>query len=304
MSQSAALNPMLALSRQIQEMVEAAAHAVVGVRSQGRHVASGFVWRPDVVVTASDGIEAGDDLSVTLADKSLAAQLAGRDATTGTAVLRVTEELPEPLRLATGDGPHVGGMVLALGRSDDGPVASLGMVATAGGAWQSRRGGRIDRLMRLDMRLGAGAEGGAVLDSDGAPIGMVLLGPHRRPLVIPAATIERVAPRLVADGHIPRGYLGVGLHPIRLDEALVAVHGLADTRASMVVSLDPAGPARKAGVLLGDVIVGLDGESVPGLRSLLARLTPESVGSVAEIKLLRAGQIATAKVAVAARPAA
>jgi len=304
MSQSTALNPMLALSRQIQNIVEAAAHAVVGVRSQGRHVASGFVWRPGVVVTASDGIEAGEDLAVTLADRSVAAQLAGRDATTGTAVLRVAEELPEPLRLATGDGPHTGGLVLALGRGDDGVVAGLGMVATAGGAWQSRRGGRIDRLIRLDMRLGAGAEGGVVLDGDGTPIGMVLLGPRRRPLVIPAATIERVAPKLVADGRIPRGYLGVGLHPIRLDDALAAVHGLTDRRASMVVSVDPAGPARKAGVLLGDVIVGLDGESVPGLRSLLARLTPESVGSVAEIKLLRAGQIATAKVAIAARPAA
>jgi S1-C subfamily serine protease len=304
MSQSTASNPMLALSRQIQGLVAAADHAVVGVRSQGRHVASGFVWHTGVVVTASDGIEANDDLSVTLADKSLAAQLAGRDTATGTAVLRVPEGLPEPARLATSNDPRIGQMVLALGRTHEGVVASLGMIATAGGPWQSRRGGRIDRLIRLDMGLGAGSEGGIVLDCEGALIGMALLGPHRRPLVIPVATIERVAPRLVADGHIPRGYLGVGLHPIRLDDALAAVHGLPDKRASMVVSLDPEGPARRAGVLVGDVIVELDGESVPGLRNLLARLTPESVGAVAELKLLRAGQIATAKVAIAARPPA
>jgi S1-C subfamily serine protease len=295
---------MLALSRQIQQIVDTAARTVVGVRAQGRQVASGFVWRPNAVVTASDAVEAGDDLSVTLADKSLAAQLVGRDSATGTAVLRVAEDLPEPLRLAQGDVSHVGQMVLALGRNDEGVVASLGMVSTAGGAWQSRRGGHIDRLIRLDMRLSAGAEGGVVLDAEGAALGMVLLGPHRRPLVIPAATIERVAPRLLADGRIPRGYLGVGLHPIRLDDALTAVHGLPDRRASMVVSVDPEGPARKAGVLVGDVIVELNGEPVPGVRSLLGRLTPESVGSVAELKLLRAGQIATAKVAVAARPAA
>ena len=304
MSQSTPLNPMLALSRQIQEIVGTAARTVVGVRAQGRQVASGFVWRPGAVVTASDAVEAGDDLSVTLADKSLAAQLVGRDSATGTAVLRVAEDLPEPLRLAQGDASHVGQMVLALGRNDEGVVASLGMVSTAGGPWQSRRGGHIDRLIRLDMRLGAGAEGGVVLDAEGAPLGMALLGPHRRPLVIPAATIERVAPRLLADGRIPRGYLGVGLHPIRLDDALAAVHGLPDRRASMVVSVDPEGPARKAGVLVGDVIVELNGELVPGVRSLLGKLTPESVGSVADLKLLRAGQIATAKVAVAARPAA
>jgi S1-C subfamily serine protease len=304
MSQSTDFNPLLVLSRQIQQIVDAVQHAVVGVRSHGRHVASGFVWRPGLVVTTSDGIEPNEDLTVTLADRSHTAQLAGRDSATGTAVLRVAEGLPEPLQLAAGSDPHVGQMVLALGRSDEGVVASLGMVSRAGGPWQSRRGGRIDRLIRLDMRLGAGSEGGTVLDGAGAPIGMALLGPHRRPLVIPAATIERVAPRLAAEGRIPRGYLGVGLHPIRLDDALAAVHGLSDKRASMVVSVDPEGPARKAGVLVGDVIIELDGGSVPGLRSLLSKLTPESVGTVAELKLLRAGQIATAKVAIAARPAA
>ena len=304
MSQSTTSNPMLALSQQIQGIVGAAAHAVVGVRAQARQMASGFVWRPGVVVTASDAIEAGDHLSVRLAGKSVPARLAGRDSATGMAVLRIGEELPDPLRLTTGQAPHVGQMVLALGRNEDGNVANLGMVSSVGGAWQSRRGGHIDRLVRLDMMLGSGAEGLVVLDGEGAPMGMALLGPHRRPLVIPAATIERVAPRLLADGRIPRGYLGVGLHPIRLDNALAAVHGLSDERASMVISVDPEGPARRAGVLVGDVIFELNGEPVPGVRSLLNRLTPESVGSVAELKLLRAGQIATAKVGIAARPSA
>jgi S1-C subfamily serine protease len=304
MSQATASNPMLALSRRLEELADAAAGAVVGVRSHGRHVASGFVWQPGAVVTASDAIESSDDLSVTLSGTSVAAQLAGRDGATGTAVLRVAEGLPEPLRLAASDGARVGQLALALGRTPEGIVASLGMVSTAGGPWQSRRGGRIDRLVRLDMRLSAACEGGIVVDGEGALVGMALLGPHRRPVVIPAATIERVAPRLLAEGRIPRGYLGVGLHPIRLDDALAAVHALTDKRASMVVSVDPDGPARKAGVLVGDVVVALDGEPVPGLRSLLAKLTPESVGHVAELKLLRAGQIATAKVAIAARPGA
>ena len=304
MSQSTVSNPMLTLSRRLGELADAAAGAVVGVRSHGRHVASGFIWQPGAVVTASDAVEAGDDLSVTLADKSLAARLAGQDAATGTAVLHVAEGLPEPPRLATTDAARVGQLVLALGRTREGVAASLGMVSTAGGPWQSRRGGRIDHLVRLDVRLVDGCEGGIVVDGEGALIGMALLGPHRSPLVIPAATIQRVAPRLLAEGRIPRGYLGVGLHPIRLDDALAAVHGLTDRRASMVVSVDPEGPARKAGVLVGNVIVELDGEPVPGLRSLLAKLTPESVGQVAELKLLRAGQIAAAKVAIAARPSA
>jgi S1-C subfamily serine protease len=268
----------------------------------GHPVASGFIWRPDTVVTASDAIEADDGLSVAVAEKTVAAQLAGRDPATGIAVLRVAEGLPEVPRLDPAQSVRAGQLVLALGRGGEGVVASLGMVATAGGPWQSLRGGRIDSLVRLDMRLGRHAEGGIVVDAAGALLGMALLGPRRRPLVIPAATIERVAPKLLSDGRIPRGYLGVGLHPIHLDDASAATHALAHKRASMVISLDLDGPARKAGVLVGDVIVEFDGEPVPGVRSLLARLTPESVGKLAELKLLRAGQIATARVAIGARP--
>jgi S1-C subfamily serine protease len=304
MAAPTALNALSALSRQLEDLAGAAAGAVVSVRAHDRHVASGFRWTPAAIVTASDAIEVDDNLSVTVGEAPVAAQLAGRDPATGIAVLRVPEGLPDAPRPTAAADARVGRIVLALGRADDGVIASLGMVSTAGGPWQSRRGGSIDRLIRLDMRLPARAEGGIVVDGEGALLGMALLGPRARALAIPTATVDRVAPRLLADGAIPRGYLGVGLHPIRLDDALAAVHAVPDRRASMVISVDPDGPARRGGVLVGDVIVGFDGEAVPGLRSLLAKLTPESVGSVAELKILRAGQIATARVAIGSRPVA
>jgi S1-C subfamily serine protease len=298
------LNPLTALSGRLEQLADGAGGAVVGVQAQGRHAASGFVWRPGAVVTAASAVETEDDPSVTLGERALAARVAGRDAATGIAVLSVPDGLPEPPRVTPSGGERVGRMVLALGRGDAGLIATLGMVSTVSGPWQSQRGGSLDRLILLDMRLGQRSKGGIVVDGDGALLGMALLGPRQRPLVIPASTIERVAPKLLADGRVERGYLGVGLHPIRLDDALAAVHGLDERRASMVVSVDPDGPARKGGVLVGDVIVAFNGEPVPGMRSLIGRLTPESVGGVAELKLLRAGQIATARVAVAPRPAA
>jgi S1-C subfamily serine protease len=298
-------NLLAALSGRLEQLAEAAGSAVVGVRSQGRHVASGFIWRPGTVVTAASAVESDEELSVSLAaDRNVAAQVAGRDPATGIAVLRVREGLPDAPPLTPGGQEHVGRLVLALGRGDPGLIAALGMVSAVSGPWQSQRGGSLDRLIVLDMRLRERCKGGIVIDGDGALLGMALLGPRQRPLVIPAATVERVAPRLLADGRIARGYLGVGLHPIRLDDALAAVHALQDRRASMVVSMDPDGPARKGGVLVGDVIVGFNGEPAPGMRSLLGKLTPESVGNVAELRLLRAGQMATASVTIGARPAA
>jgi S1-C subfamily serine protease len=303
MSEQSTASSLLALSQQLEHLAEAAAHAVVGIRLHGRLVASGVVWKPGVVVTASDALEADDDLSVIAAgNRAVSAQVAGRDPTTDVAVLRLSENLPEPAQLTTSDAARVGQIVLALGRSEEGEIANLGMVSVAGGSWQSMRGGNIDRLIRLDMRLGRRSEGGLVVDSEGRVLGMPVCGPRQTPLVIPMSTIERVGAQLLADGRIRRGYLGVGLHGIRLDEALAASLSLPDRRAIMVVSVDPNGPARTAGVLIGDVIVGFDGEPVSGVRSLLARLTPESVGKAAELKMLRAGEVTTASVTIGASP--
>jgi S1-C subfamily serine protease len=303
MPEQTTANSLLALSRQLEHLAEAAAHAVVGIRLHGRLVASGLVWKPGVVVTASHALEADDDLSVIVAaGKAASAQFAGRDPTTDVAVLRLSDNLPEPTRVIMSDAARVGQIVLALGRGEEGVIANLEMVSVAGGPWQSMRGGNIDSLIRLDMRLSDRAEGGLVVDSNGCVLGMTVFGPRRTPLVIPMSTIERVGAKLLADGRIRRGYLGVGLHGISLDEALAASLSLPDRRAIMVVSVNPNGPARTAGILVGDVIVGFDGEAVSGVRGLFARLTPESVGKSAELKMLRAGQIATARVAIGASP--
>jgi S1-C subfamily serine protease len=303
MSQQPTANSLLALSGQLEHLADAASHAVVGIRLHGRLVASGFVWKPGVVVTASDALEADDDISVIPTDRpAVSAQFAGRDPTTDVAVLSLSDNLPEPARVTLSNAAHVGQMVLALGRGEEGVIANLGMVSVAGGPWQSMRGDNIDRLIRLDMRLSHRAEGGLVVDSEGRALGMPVFGPRRTTLVIPMSTIERVGAQLLADGRIRRGYLGVGLHRIRLDEDLAASLSLPDRRAIMVVSVDPDGPARTAGVLVGDVIIGFDGEPVSGVRSLSARLTPESVGKSAELKLLRAGEVTTASVAIGASP--
>jgi S1-C subfamily serine protease len=297
-------NPLLALSTSLGALIEIAAKSVVGVRSHGRLMASGFAWKVDAVVTGSDALEADDDISIALADgRTVAASLAGRDPTTDMAVLRASDGALQRLAAAAGKVARVGQLAVAVSRGREGTTANLGMVSVAGGTWQSMRGGSIDSLIRLDMRLEPRAEGGLVIDAEGAPLGMAVLGPRHRPLVIPMATIERVGTKLLAEGRIRRGYLGLGLQPLRLDEALAQAHALPSRRGIMVVSLDPSGPGRAAGVHVGDIIVGLDGEALGGMRSLQSRLTPESVGRSAELKIVRAGQIATAKVTIGASPA-
>jgi S1-C subfamily serine protease len=304
MSDPITANLLLALSRQLQQLVAGAASSVVSVRSHGSSVASGFVWKPGVVVTASDALEADDEISVAADGKTVEAQLAGRDPTTDIAVLRVAEDLPLPAPNAASTDTEIGQLVVALGRGREGVIASLGCVSVAGGAWQSRRGGRIDRLIRLDLRLNRHAEGGLVIDAEGRVLGIAVFGPRQRPLVIPAATIDLIAPKLLADGRIRRGYLGVGVHPIRLDEASAAAQALPDRRAAIIVGLDPDGPAAKAGIHIGDVVLSFNGEAVAGPRGLHSRLSPETIGKPAELKLLRAGQVTSVTVTIGTSPAA
>src|SRR5438876_1143596 len=126
------------------------------------------------------------------------------------------------------------------------------VVAFANGPWHSRRGGTIDRLVRLDLALSPAAEGGAIIDVQGRVIGMAVLGPRRRVLAIPSATIDRAVDQLLARGHVFRGYLGAGLQPLRRHRT----SGTSQAKGSgvLVVSVDPNGPSARAGILVGDIV--------------------------------------------------
>jgi S1-C subfamily serine protease len=297
-------NPLSALSTHLANAVEAAAGSVVAVLGRGRRSASGFVWRTGVVVTASDALEQDQDIVVALGDGSrLAATLAGRDPSTDIAVLRI-DAAATPAVAAPGSRPlRAGELVLSIGRRSEGPIARLGLVAVAGGPWQSLRGGRIDRTIRLDRRIHPGEEGGALIDADGGWIGMTVSGPRGAALAIPAETIARVAAQLLAHGRIARGYLGLGLQPVRLDEALVRALALSERRGVIVVNADSDGPGRRAGVLIGDIIVSWNGDRVHTVREVFRRLGPDAVGGELILGIIRGGEPRTITVKVAERPA-
>jgi S1-C subfamily serine protease len=295
--------PLPAFSDHLADLVAGVAPSVVAVHGRGRAASSGFVWRPGRIVTADEALEADGPLAVTLPDRRrVEAILLGRDPATDVALLKIDDAEAPALPLDAAD-PRPGHLVLAVGRREGEPAAHFGSVQVAGGPWRSQRGGQIDRLLRLDLRLEPRSEGGVVLDARGRAIGMAVHGPRRTVLAIPAATIERVADQLSRSGRIARGYAGLGLQPVRLDEATARSLDLPESRGLIVVDVDPDGPGRRAGVLQGDIVAKWDGEPVRGMRELSARLGPESVGRTVAITVIRAGQPTTLDLAVAERPA-
>jgi S1-C subfamily serine protease len=293
---SEALMPILAslaeLSAALGQLAAAVSPSLVSVRSH-HSVFSGFVWRPGLVVTADEALAEQGDVAITLpGGETVAARIAGRDATTDVALLRIESSSLPPLALA--DEPaETGGLVLLLGAEDGAATAALGVISRVAGAWHSLRGGDIDARIELDLRLRRSAEGGVVLNAAGRALGMAVFGPRRRSLVMPSATIARVAATLEKCGRIPRGYLGLGLQTVTLADS--------QRTAVMVMSVDPKGPGAAAGLFQGDILLAWEGTALGNFRALLRSLGSDSVGRAATLTIRRGGETREVRLTVGER---
>jgi S1-C subfamily serine protease len=292
-------DPLEQLSEALAERLAAASPFVVAIRT-GRRDYSGILWRDDVVVTSEQILPDTSDFTILRAGTNVAARLAGRDAGTNVAALRLSQGLGGLLPPVE-PSPRAGSLALIVGADSNGaPTGRLGMVHATGPAWNSEAGGRIDSLLRLDSRLAAD-EGGPVLTLDNKLIGMSTTGPRRRALVIPAATIDRVLGPLLSEGRVPRGWLGVGLQHVAVPERMRDAAGR--DAGMMVVGLASSSPAEQAGVLPGDIILEVDGRQTGRARGLATSLLPDRIGQPATLKLIRAGEVRMVTVTIGARPA-
>jgi S1-C subfamily serine protease len=295
-----AINPLSHLSQAIEAQVTAAQGLAVAVRNASHRHISGMLWQPDAVVTSEQAVGDRDEYEVVTASGATAsARIAGRDPGTNILVLRT--DTPLATTAVPRGTSRVGSFALALGADSSGAAtARLGLVSSVGPQWYSRAGGRLEQRIALDIRLRRTEEGGPVLDAQGALLGMSTLGPPGVVLVIPVATLERVVPRLLSDGQVPRGWLGLGLHPVAVPESLRADSG--ETTGMMVMSIAPGGPGEIAGVKAGDILLTIDGVSMRGLRRVISRLDDESVGKTVVLRLIRGGEVLTLNVVITARP--
>jgi len=295
------MEALLSLSNELAGAVERIAPSIVAVNARRRLPSTGIHWRPGFVVTAEHTVRAEDGLTVETPDgRSHPATLIGRDAGTDLAVLK-TSDLDGPPAPRGDDGAlRVGHMVLALGY---GPRASWGVISALGPRWRTWRGGEIDRLVRLDLVLYPGFSGGPLVDAAGHVVGVnpSALARDSR-LAVPVTTVGRVVDELLRQGHVSRGYLGIGMQPVRLPDGLRAALGLPGDGGLIVVTVEPDGPAARAGLLLGDVLVALDGVPTADLDDVQGRLGGDRIGTTATALVVRAGARAEVRVTVGERP--
>ncbi|MGB8236273.1 MAG: S1C family serine protease [Pseudolabrys sp.] len=291
-------NILAQFSSALVERSVAANSAIAAIRlREGRHM-TGMLWRPDAVITSEQSLPEREEFELLTADGSaIKAKMAGRDPGTNLAALK--PERPLTVATAIPAASHVGALAIAFG-ADAGGTATprLGVVNAIGPEWHSSHGGRIEQRVELDIDLARREEGGPVFDASGRLLGMSTFGPRRQVIIIPAATIERVVPILLKDGRVSRGWLGVGLRPVAVPE------GLGDGQSSglMVMSLAAGGPAANAGIVVGDIVLSVDGVSARRMRNITARLGTDSIGRTIDLRFIRGGLVTSRQAMITERP--
>ncbi len=284
---------------------ESAGRTVVAIHARPRIPSSGVYWRDGHVITASHTVKRENGITVTLHEGAdVDARLIGRDRTTDIALLRLEGKTAAEGNWGDAESLRVGQLVLAIGRpSIDGITAALGIVAALGGEWRTWRGGRIDRLVRLDLTVRDGFSGGPLVDASGRIVGInsstLLRG---EAATIPVSTVQRSAQQILEKGDVRRAYLGVAMQPVRVPEPIRTQHALPGNAGLMILFVEPGGPADRAGLTLGDVLVEVSDESVIDAAQVLARLGSEQVDKPLSVRVLRGGQPLRVDVTPSARP--
>ena len=308
-------NTLAAVSDSLADAVERVAASVVTVGARRRIPATGVAWRRDgLIVTADHVVEREDEIRVRLpgADEAVAAELVGRDPGSDLALLRVEAELT-PAELTPEDEARIGQLVLAVGRPGSASEASLGVLSAVGG---SRRRGHVHRgrhgetsggtYLRSDVTMFPGFSGGPLVDAKGRVLGLNTSGfRHASGVTIPSATVSEVVETLAQHGRIRRAYLGIGSQVTRLPEAQTAkLQGdLAGLETGLlIVGIEDDSPGAAGGMLVGDILVGIEGAPLARTEDLQEQLGSERVGVAIELAVLRGGEPATLTVTPSERP--
>ena len=290
----AATEALKALSEGMANAVEFAGRSVVTVNARRRIPATGVAWpgAAGIIVTCSHVIERDDELTVGLPDgQTVPATLAGRDGGSDLAVLRVEAPGLVQAKEATG-AARAGAIVLAVGRPDSGGVTvSGGVISSVGGAWRTASGNTVGGYLRSDTTFYPGFSGGPLIDVEGHVIGInsSQLG-RGAGLTIPVAAVQTIVEALLKGGRLRRGYLGIVTQPVRVPEALRTKAAGAGESGLMIMSVEAASPADAAGLVVGDLLVMLEGETIADPGDLQERLGHDQVGKTVSATVLRGGQ--------------
>ena len=290
-----------AYSTTVADTIERVSPAVAHIQVQGerggrmaRGTGSGVVVSPDgLVLTNNHVVEDATRIELTLGESwSFAARIVGRDPDTDLAVLRAetTETLPS-VQLANSKRVRPGQIAIAIGNPlGFQSTATAGIVSAVGRSLRANNGRLIDDVIQTDAALNPGNSGGALVNSRGAVIGIntaTIMGAQGICFAVASNTAQHVLTQILAHGRVRRAKLGLGGQQVALDARLRHRSGVEQKSAVRIMEVLPDGPAARAGLRAGDLVLALDQELVTGVDDLVRLLDSSRIGSVVEVGFLR-----------------
>ena len=254
---------------------------------------SGVVVTPDgYVLTNEHVVQNAQDARVTFVDgRSVPAVVVGRDPATDLAVLRAQAGALPYARLSTAHPLRVGQLVVAVGNPFGfESTVSAGVVSALGRSLRSRHGRLIEGVVQHTAALNPGKSGGPLVDSRGRVVGVntaIIAMAQGIGFAVPAGTAQWVLTEILTQGRVRRAYLGVSVRDRALDLRLVRALDLPVMRAVEIVTLDDQGPAAKADVRPGDLIVAVNHAPVNGIDALHLQLSRCTVGTAIPVQVIR-----------------
>jgi serine protease Do len=267
--------------------------------------ADGYVVTNNHVISPARTGATVEEITVTLADRrEYRATIVGRDQASDLALLKINGQGLPFVRFGDSTRTRVGDWVLAIGNP-----FGLGGTVTAGivsALHRNLQSGVYDRYIQTDASINMGNSGGPMFDLNGNVIGIntALYSPTGGNIgigfAIPAEQARPVIEQLQKGGKVSRGYIGVGLQA--LDEDIAESLGIPKNQGELIRSVSPGGPAARAGIQQGDVVVAVNGQPVSPDQSLAYLVSQQPVGAKVPVTVVREGQRRTVTVTVAQRP--
>jgi S1-C subfamily serine protease len=254
---------------------------------------SGFVFTPDgFILTNSHVVHRATKIEAVLVDGGrYAAELIGDDPDTDLAVLRLPVNGLPPVALGDSGALLVGQLVVAIGNPYGFQcTVTSGVVSARGRTLRSASGRLIDDVIQTDAALNPGNSGGPLVNSRGEVIGVntaVILPAQGLCFAIAINTAKFVAGRLIRDGRIRRGYIGVAGQNVTLPRRVARYHSLSEQSGILVVSVEKGSPAERAGMEEGDIVIAFDDQPTAGIDDLHRLMTDGRLGSLVPITILR-----------------
>ena len=260
-------------------------------------VGSGIIISPDGLVLTNAHV-VGEAETLTLSDSEgviATAHVLGRDADTDLALLRADGGRSLPAA-TLGDSKKLrrGQLVIAIGNPlGYESTVTAGVVSALGRSIRSVGGRMIEDVIQTDAALNPGNSGGPLVSSAGEVIGVntaIIVGAQGICFAVASNTAQFVLSEIIRHGHVRRAYVGVSAQTVPVPRPHAVAAGIANKLGALIIGLDPEGPAMRAGLIEGDVIVGLDGVSVDGVDDLMRLLDRDRIDRRIDVQALRRGR--------------